>query len=104
MDWAEASAKETPSNPPQDNVPVVGLASAFTLAAATSMLAWSLLPGRKRRASIFGRLSLGALAACAAIVIWNKRQEEADAARHLFTHIHEVRDARWLKKHPIAYG
>jgi hypothetical protein len=68
------------------------------------MLAWSFLPSSKRRVSIAGQLSLGVMAACAAVVIWSKRQEEASAARHLFTHIHEVRDARWLKKNPIAYG
>jgi hypothetical protein len=68
------------------------------------MLAWSLLPAKRRRLSIAGQVSLGVMAACAAVVIWKKRQEEASAARHLFTHIHEVRDARWLKRNPIAYG
>jgi hypothetical protein len=104
MDWPETSAHATTPNPPQDSVPVVGLASVLTFAAAASLLVWSLVPGRKRRPSIVGQVSLGVLAAGAAVVIWNQRQEEAAAARHLFTHIHEVRDARWLKKHPIAYG
>jgi hypothetical protein len=38
------------------------------------------------------------------VLVWKRRQEELSAARHLMAHIHEVRDARWLKKHPIAYG
>jgi 2-keto-4-pentenoate hydratase/2-oxohepta-3-ene-1,7-dioic acid hydratase in catechol pathway len=25
-------------------------------------------------------------------------------ARNLVNHVHEMRDARWLKKHPVAYG
>jgi hypothetical protein len=44
------------------------------------------------------------LAGCAGVVTWRKRQEEIEAARHLIDHVHEVRDARWLKKHPVAYG
>ena len=79
-------------------------AEAVAFAAAASLLAWSFLPSKKRRAPIAGQVSLGVLAACAAVVVWKKREEEADAARHLFTHIHEVRDTRWLKKNPIAYG
>jgi ABC-type enterobactin transport system permease subunit len=104
MDWAEPSAKGTTSNSRQEDFPVAALASAVALAAASSLLAWSFLPARKRRVSIAGQISLGVMAACAAVVAWNKRQQEIDAARHLFTHIHEVRDARWLKKHPVAYG
>lgn len=104
MNWTEISANATTSNPPDDSVPVVGLASALTFAAAASLLAWSLFPGAKRRASIAGQVSLGVLATTAAVVVWNQRQEEAAAARHLMSHIHEVRDTRWLKKHPIAYG
>jgi hypothetical protein len=104
MDWAEKSAKATTLNPPQEDVPVVALASAVALAAASSLLAWSFLPATKRRVSIVGQISLGVMAACAAAVVWSKRQEEAEAAHHLFNHIHEVRDARWLKKNPIAYG
>jgi hypothetical protein len=104
MDWSETSAHATTPNPTQDCVPVVGLASALTFAAAASLLVWSLFPGTRRRPSIVGQVSLGVLAAGAAVVVWNQRQEEAAAARHLVTHIHEVRDARWLKKHPIAYG
>lgn len=104
MDRPEVSAHGTTSNPSQDHVPVVGLASALTFAAAASLLVWSLFPGSKRRPSIVGQVSLGVLAAGAAVVVWNQRLQEAAAAHHLVTHIHEVRDARWLKKHPIAYG
>ena len=104
MDWAEPSAKGTTSNPPQESVPVVGLASALTFAAAASLLVYSLFPSRRRRAPISGQVSLGVLAASAAVLVWKRRQEELSVARHLMTHIHEVRDARWLKKHPIAYG
>jgi hypothetical protein len=100
---AERSAQEITPNASQD-VPVLALASAVACAAAATLLAWSFFPGKRRRASISGQVSLGALAACAAFVVWQKRQEEASAARHLITHIHEVRDTRWLKKHPIAYG
>jgi hypothetical protein len=104
MDWPETSAHATTPNPLEDSVPVVGLASALTFAAAASLLVWSLFTGRKNRSSIVGQVSLGVLAAGAAVVVWNQRQQESAAAHHLFTHIHEVRDARWLKKHPIAYG
>ncbi len=104
MNTAETSAYGTAAKATQDDIPVVGLASALTFAAAASLLAWSLFPGRKQRASIVGQVSLGVLAATAAMVVWNQRQQEAAAAHHLFTHIHEVRDARWLKKNPIAYG
>jgi hypothetical protein len=99
-----AEAYGTAARVPLDDIPVIGLASALTFAAAASLLAWSLFPGSKRRASIAGQVSLGVLAATAAVVVWNQRQQEASAARHLVTHIHEVRDARWLKKNPIAYG
>jgi 4-hydroxybenzoate polyprenyltransferase len=86
-----------------DTVPLAALASVAILAAAGTLLAYSLLP-RRKRPPIPGQLGLGLIAACAAAVIWNQRQEEADAARHLMSHIHEVRVTRWLKKHPIAYG
>jgi uncharacterized membrane protein YqjE len=98
------TVETSPSNPPQESLPIVALASAFAGAAAASLLAWTFLPARKRRASIAGQVSLGLLAACAAAIVWQQRQQERNAARHLFSHIHEVRDARWLKKHPIAYG
>jgi hypothetical protein len=103
MDFAEASAQTTPKET-QDCVPVVALASAVACAAATGLLAWSLFPAKKRRASIAGQVSLGVMAGCAAFVVWQRRQEEAAAAHHLMSHIHEVRDARWLRKNPIAYG
>jgi uncharacterized membrane protein YqjE len=104
MDSAETSAQGTTSKAPQEGVPVVALASAVACVAAASLLAWSLFPSRRRRAPISGQVSLGVLAACAAVVVWNKRQEEASATRHLITHLHEVQDTRWLKKNPIAYG
>ncbi len=104
MDTAEVFAQGIASNKPEDGIPVVALASTLACAAAASLLAWSLFPSRRRRASISGQVSLGLLAACAAVVVWQKRKEEATAARHLFTHLNEVRDARWLKRHPIAYG
>lgn len=104
MDSAETSAEAITSKAPQTDVPVVALASAVACAAAVSLLAWSLFPTRKRQTSVSGQVSLGVLAACAAVVVWKKREEEASAARHLITHIHEVRDTRWLKKNPIAYG
>ena len=87
----------------QDCVPVIGLASALTLAASGGVLAYSLL-SRKRRLSIPGQLCLGVVAGCAAMVTWQKRQEEAEAARRLLDRIHDAQDARWLKKHPIAYA
>ncbi|MDP9051625.1 MAG: hypothetical protein M3O31_13040 [Acidobacteriota bacterium] len=103
MHTAETSANPTTSPLAADTLPVAALASVALLAAAGTLLACSLFPG-KRRSSIPGQLFLGLLSASAAAVIWNQRQQEADAARHLMSHIHEVRDTRWLKKHPIAYG
>jgi hypothetical protein len=82
-------------------LPVVVLASAAAIAAG-GLLACSLRG--KRRTSLSGQVCLGLLAGCAAAVIWNRRREEASAARHLMAQIHDVCDARWLKKHPIAYG
>jgi hypothetical protein len=104
MDTAGMLAERTALKTPQNAVPVIALASAATFAGAATLLVASLFPGKNRRASFFGQICLGALAAGAAAIVWNKRQEEALAARHLITHIHEVRDTRWLKKHPIAYG
>ena len=103
METVETFATESAPDS-QECLPVVGLASALAFAAASGLLLWSFFPARKRRTSIAGQVSLGVLAACAATVVWHKRQEEADAARQLFNHLGEVRDARWLKKHPIAYG
>ena len=102
MAFAEATAQETSKEP--EAIPVVALASSLAFLAAASLLVWSLFPARKRNASIVGQVALGVLAGSAATVLWSKRQEEAAAAHHLMHHIHEVRDTRWLKKHPIAYG
>jgi uncharacterized membrane protein YqjE len=103
MDFAEPSAHEAvPNETPA--IPVIALASSLAFVAAASLLVWSLFPAKKRNASIVGQVALGILAGSTAAVIWNKRQEEAAAAHHLLDHIHEVRDTRWLKKHPIAYG
>jgi hypothetical protein len=104
MDTAKELAEATPSKTAPQDLPVVALASAVALTAATGLLIRSLFPGGRRRASLAGQVCLGALAACAAAVIWSQRQQEISAARHLITHIHEVRDTRWLKKHPVAYG
>ncbi len=98
--FAPAPASKTA----QDEVPVVGLASAVAVAAATSLLGFSMLPGGKRRLSLSSQVGLGILAACAAALVWIERQEEANAARRLLTHIDHVRDDRWLRKHPIDFG
>ena len=103
MDFAEPSAQEFSSKEPE-GIPVVALASSLAFVAAASLLVWSLFPARKRNAAIAGQVALGVLAGSTAVVVWNKRKEEAAAAHHLMDHIHEVRDTRWLKKHPIAYG
>jgi hypothetical protein len=104
MNTPETLAEGTSPKAPDDGLPLIALASAATLAGTATLLVASLFPGRNRRASLVGQVCLGALAAGVAAVVWNKRQEEIAAARHLMTHIHEVRDTRWLKKHPIAYG
>jgi threonine/homoserine efflux transporter RhtA len=106
MQTAETSAESTSSNSnaPLNAVPVIALASTVACAAAGILLAYSLFPAKKRRLPISAQVALGALIACAGAVTWKKRQEEADAARHLVHHVHLVRDAHWLKKHPIAYG
>lgn len=102
METAVRSANSISIKASQDGA-VVGLVSAVAFAAAGSLLSYSLL-SKKRRLPISGQLFLGLLAGCAGVLTWNKRQEEALAAHHLMGHIHEVRDTRWLKKHPIAYG
>jgi hypothetical protein len=103
MDTAVVSTHPNPSRAQEWDVPLLGLASTFALAAAGSLLGYSLL-SRKWRLPISGQICLGALAACAGVVSWMKRQEEMEAAHHLVHHVHEVRDARWLKKNPVAYG
>jgi hypothetical protein len=104
MESAVRSAESSPSEAAQDGVLLVGLASAVVaFAAVGSVLGYSLF-ARKRRLPISGQLCIGVLAGCAGVVTWIKRREEMEAAQHLIHHVHVVRDARWLKKHPVAYG
>jgi hypothetical protein len=103
MDTAVSFANAARTREPEGGGPMLGLASAVAFAAAGTALACSLL-ARKRRLSVLAQVCLGAVAGCAAVVTWQQRQQEMDAARHLIDHVHEVRDARWLKKHPVAYG
>jgi threonine/homoserine efflux transporter RhtA len=91
-------------NSMQNDVPVVALASTIALAAAGTLLAYSLFPAKKRRLSISCQICLGALVAFAGAVTWKNRQEEIDAARNLVDHVNHARDAHWLKKHPVAYA
>src|SRR5450631_1396572 len=102
MQTAVISANETPASASSDAA-LLGLLSAVACAAAGSWLGFSFL-SRKRRLPVVGQLFLGVLAGCAGAVTWKQRQAEADAARHLVHHVHEVRDKRWLKKNPVAYG
>ena len=88
----------------QDSVPMLALASGLVLAAAGGLLGFSLLPGRKRRLSTASQAGLGVLLACAGVVLWVERQEEAAAARNLLAYIDEKRDARWLRRNPIDFG
>jgi|HubBroStandDraft_6_1064221.scaffolds.fasta_scaffold2247414_1 hypothetical protein len=104
MEIIEEFAIETGSKPARADVPVVGLASAVAVAAATSLLGFSMLPAGKRRLSISSQVGLGVLAICAAALVWIERQEEAAVARRLITHIDHVRDDRWLRKNPIDFG
>jgi hypothetical protein len=104
MDTAIHTTTTPPSTPQSDATPVVALASTVAFAAAGTLLAYSLFPSRERRLSVPCQLCLGALVAFAGIVTWKKREEEVAAARHLVAHVHEARDAHWLKKHPIAYA
>lgn len=82
---------------------VVGVASAVTFAAAGSLLGYSVL-ARRRRIPVGVQLLLGLVAGGAAVMTWRKRQEELAAAREFVHHVHDVRDKRWLKRHPVAYG
>ena len=86
-----------------DSVPVLSLASAVATAAAGSLLGLSLLPGKKRLSNT-SRLGLSVLIACAGVVMWVTRQEEATAARNLIDFIDEKRDERWLRRNPIDFG
>jgi threonine/homoserine efflux transporter RhtA len=104
MDTALISANANTPDTPQSTVPVVALASTLALAAAGTLLACSLFPAKKHRLSISSQVFLGALVALAGAVTWKKREEEVAAARHLVDHVNHARDARWLRKHPIAYA
>jgi hypothetical protein len=104
MYTAVRSAYANSSNRPQSGVPVVALASTVALAAAGTLLACSLFPAKKRRLSIPSQVCLGALVALAGAVTWKNRQEQLEAARHLVAQVNHARDARWLKKNPIAYA
>jgi lysozyme family protein len=88
----------------QDGVPLVALASAVVTAAAGGLLGFSLLPGKKRRLSTTSQAGLGVLLACAGVVLWVARQEEAAAARRLLDYIGDKRDERWLRRNPIDFG
>lgn len=88
----------------QSEVPILALASTFVLAAAGTWLACSLFPARRRSISRSTQLCLGVAVACAGAITWNNRQEEVDAARDLVDHVNLARDARWLRKNPIAYA
>ena len=91
-------------NPPQSAVPLLALASTFALAAAGTWLVCALFPVGKRRLSRSSQLCLGVMVACAGAMTWQNRQEEIAAARHLAAHVNHARDARWLRKNPIAYA
>lgn len=100
MQTAVRSANGTPAS---TDAALVGLVSAVACAAAGSWLGFSFL-SRKRRMPVAGQLALGVLAGCAGVMTWKKRQAEMDAAHQLMDHVHDVRDKRWLKKNPVAYG
>jgi high-affinity Fe2+/Pb2+ permease len=99
----QTAVRSANGNPASNDAALVGLVSAVACAAAGSWLGFSIL-SRKRRMPVAGQLLLGVLAGCAGVVTWKKRQAEMEAAHNLIDHVHEVRDARWLKKHPVAYG
>ena len=104
MDTAVNFPNVPGSKTTQDSVPALALASAVVTAAAGSLLGFSFLPGGKRRVSNTTRLGLSVLIACAGIVLWAKREEEAEAARHLLHYIGDKRDERWLRHNPIDFG
>jgi hypothetical protein len=99
----ETAVRSANGSPASADAALVGLMSAVACAAAGSWLGFSFL-SRKRRLPVAGQVFLGVLAGCAGVMTWKKRQAEMDAAHHLIDHVHEVRDARWLKKNPVAYG
>jgi hypothetical protein len=100
----DVSSTNAAPNPPQCAVPLIAVASTLALAAAGTLLVCSLFPSKKRRLSISSQVCLGALVACAGALTWKNRQQEVDAARHLVAHVNQARDARWLRKNPIAYA
>lgn len=104
MDSAVSFPNATGTKTSQECVPALALASAVVTAAAGSLLCFSFLPGGKRRVSNTTRLGLSVLIACAGVVLWAKREEEAEAARHLFDYIGDKRDERWLRRNPIDFG
>jgi hypothetical protein len=103
MGTAVVSINGNSSGAEQCEVPLLGLASAIAFGVAGSLLGYSFF-SRKRRLPISGQICLGVLAGCAGVVTWMKREEEMEAAHHVIHHVHEVRDARWLRKNPVAYG
>jgi hypothetical protein len=103
METAVQFAKAHGSKTPPAELPIAALVSAVAVAAAGGLLGYSLLPAKKRP-TISSQLGFGVLAVCAAAVLWIERREEAAAAHHLVKHVHEVRDAHWLKRHPINFG
>jgi hypothetical protein len=86
-----------------EGVPVLALASTLAFAAAGTLLGYS-FAAQKRRMSVPVKLLLGLVAVGVGAVIWNRREEEIAAARQLMEHVHDARDKRWLKRHPVAYG
>jgi hypothetical protein len=98
------SSSATTPNLPQSDLPMLVVASTLALAAAGTLLACSLFPTKKRRLSVSCQVCLGALVACAGALTWKNRQQEVDAARHFVAHVNQARDARWLRKNPIAYA
>jgi len=103
MDNAVVSINANRSRAKECDVPLLGLASAIAFAVAGSLLGYSFF-SKKRRLPVSGQICLGVLAGCAGVVTWIQREEEMEAAHHVIDHVHEVRDAQWLKKNPVAYG
>jgi len=83
--------------------PALALASTLAFAAAGTLLGYSLI-AKKRRIPVSVKILLGLVAGGAGALTWSRREQELATARHLIGRVHDVRDARWLKKHPVAYG
>ena len=103
MESAETLAQARTGEANCTEVSVAALASALTFVAAGTLLGYSML-AKKRRISIPVQLLLGLVAGGAGVMTWRRRQEEFEAARFLMECLHDVRDRRWLKRHPVAYG